>query len=139
MTETYSDQYVTDRLKAYVDSFVNGDAYSRVFVRPEGGWGEFYPRDGLRLMAMFRADPRGEDTAVLLEKVTKQLVKGRNVAFLMDDKPAGSMAIITAVEQDLNSDRLFIDQPILLQALTDAALAAVVEKFTPPKKDTVPE
>lgn len=140
MEERYGpdfDKAIFDQWMKSIGS-ISGKDFQTIRVSPENGWGNFSPRDGIRLMAMLQTDPLGEETAILEEQIAKQVVKGRNVKFLADETVIGNMAVITDTSQDLNADPLFIEKPILMQALISRVVALVVEKYTPPQKDTVP-
>lgn len=140
MEERYGpdfDKGIFDQWMKSIGSLTSKN-FKTIRVSPENGWGPFSPRDGIRLMAMLQTDPLGEDTAILEEQVAKQVIKGKNVSFLADDTVIGRMSVITDTSQDLNADPLFIEQPILMQALISRVVALVVEKYTPPAKDTVP-
>lgn len=138
------EQYGPDFDKGIFDQWMKSigtltsNGFKTIRVSPENGWGNFSPRDGIRLMAMLQTDPLGEETAVLEEHIAKQVVKGKNVSFLADEQLIGRMSVITDTSQDLNADPLFIEKPILMQALISRVVALVVEKYTPPVKDTVP-
>jgi len=140
MEERYGPDYDKNVFEQWKKSIgiLTSNGFKTIRVSPENGWGNFSPRDGIRLMAMLQTDPLGEETAILEEQIAKQVVKGRNVSFLADEAVIGKMSVITDTSQDLNADPLFIDQPILMQALISRVVALVVEKYTPPVKDTVP-
>lgn len=139
MTETYGPNYAADLLNGYLTYVKNDDEYVKVRVSPEGGWGPFMPRDAIRMVSMMSSDPFSEEFAILRETVVKQVVKGRNVAFLLDGQTVGNMSKITDVSQDLNADPFFLEHPLYLYSLELYVMAYVVEKFTPPLKNTVPE
>ena len=138
MEEKYGNDYDKQIFSKWSDYFLGKSEFKQIRVSPENGWGDFLPRDGIRLMSMLQTDPLAEETLILEERVAKEVVKGRNVSFYLDDQVVGKMAVITDLSQDLNADPLFIAQPIYMQALISRVTALVVEKYTPPAKDTVP-
>lgn len=139
MDEIYTAEYDKEVFAKWKAYFLGSEQFKDIDVRPDNGFGNFVPRDGIRLMAMLQSDPLGEETIILEERLAKQMLKGRNCGFFMDGVLQGRMSVISDVSQDLDADQFFIENPIFLQALLNRVVAVVVEKYTPPQKDTVPE
>lgn len=138
MQEKYGKDFDRQIFEKYSAFFLGSDQFKEIRVSPQDGWGRFSPRDGIRLMGMLQTDPLGEQTVLMEEKITKQVVKGKNVTFFLDDQEVGKMSVITNEDQEINADAFLMDNPIYLQALLSRVTALVVEKYTPPAKDTVP-
>ncbi|ADX42554.1 hypothetical protein [Tetrasphaera phage TJE1] len=140
MDDTFDDGYESKVFAQWMRSAQKATKgqFKSIRVSVQDGFGPFAPRDGIRLMGMLQNDPLGEETALIEEHIAKQVIRGKNVTFMADNDTIGRMSVITDTSQDINADPLFIEKPILMQALIAKVVAYVVEKYTPPQKDTVP-